>query len=144
MSEKVQVEVKLFNPGVPTANGRIYNEEAFVKAVEEYLSRDDKHLVFFDDNDCGPLHHRLEDVCGEIEHIDRNENNEFTANIALLPSTYGGKMVCELLNNENIDTSHMCITPDGFYDPEEEKLTITTYSVSFENDNKRKDNKETE
>ena len=52
-------------------------------------------------------------------------------------------MVCELLNNGNIDTSHMCIIPDGFYDPENEKLTITTYSVSFEkNDNKGKDNKE--
>lgn len=132
MSEKVQVEVKLFNPGVPTANGRIYNEETFVKAVEEYLSRGDKHPVFFDDNNCGALHHKLEDVCGEIEHIDRNENNEFTANIDLFPSTYRGKMVWELLNNENIDTSHMCIIPDGFYDPENEKLTITTYSVSFE------------
>lgn len=29
MSKKFQVEVKLSNPGVPTANGRIYNEETF-------------------------------------------------------------------------------------------------------------------
>lgn len=141
MSKKFQVEVKLSNPGVPTANGRIYNEEAFTKAVEEYLSRGDAHFVFFDDNNCGALHHKIEDVCGEIEHIDRNENNEFIANIALFPSTYGGKMVCELLNNNNFDTSHMCIAPDGFYDPENEKLTITTTSVSFQNnDNEGKNN----
>lgn len=74
MAEKIQIKAKLFNPGVPTANGRIYKEETFAKAVEEYMSRSDKHLAFFDDNNCGALHHKLEDVC-EVEHV---ENNEFT------------------------------------------------------------------
>ena len=132
MEKTVKVDFKIFNPGVPTANGRLYDEEMFSKAVKEYMESNKDKLIYFDDNDCGCLNHKLEDVCGKIEHVNRNEDNSFTAEAIVIPATLAGKMVCDILNDEKIDSSRMCITPDGFYDPENDTLKIMTYSVSFE------------
>lgn len=142
MENKINVEFKILTPQLPGGNGRTIKSESFEKAINDYLSNNNSKLLYFDDSSDG-VYHKMEDVCGTIEHISKREDDNFTAEAIIIPNTLKGRMVCNLMNDEKCGSEHICVTPDGFYDPETEKFTITSYTVSFEkNDNKGKDNKE--
>ena len=143
MEDKIKLTCKVFDPHI-NGNGRVISQEVMNAAVKEYLARPDTKLVYVDKDDSVENPFLLQDAVGTLDHIERKEDNSFIADCTIYTNTPNGRIVGELMDFPEIKNKGFTVKPHGYYDKENDKLTIIDYSIKLQtNDNKGKNNKQT-
>ena len=129
MEDKVKITCKVFEPRI-NGNGTIISPEVMDKAIKEYMSNTETKLVHMDrGTDINPF--LLEDAVGTLDHIERKEDDSFTADCTIYTEIPKGKILAEGINTQEIENKHFRIEPQGYYDRQSEKLTIVGYSINL-------------
>lgn len=130
MEDKIKLTCKIFEPRI-NGDGTIISPEVLDKAIKEYMSNTDTKLVHMDrGTDINPF--LLEDAVGTLDHIERKEDDSFTADCTIYPNTPKGRIMAEAIEFPEIMNKGFTVEPQGYYDKENEKLTIVGYSIKFD------------
>lgn len=129
MENKIKLTCKVFEPRI-NGNGTVISPEVLDKAIKEYMSDTGIKLVHMDrGTDINPF--LLEDAVGTLDHIERKEDDSFTADCTIHTEIPMGKILAEAINTQEIENKHFGIEPQGYYDRQNEKLTIVGYSIKL-------------
>ena len=131
MSDKIKLTCKVFDPHI-NGNGRVISQEVMDAAVKEYLARPDTKLVYVDKGDGVENPFLLQDAVGTLDHIERKEDDTFMADCTIYTNTPKGKVVGELMEFPEIKNKGFTVRPNGYYDKENDKLTIIDYSIKLD------------
>lgn len=130
MGDKIKLTCKVFEPRI-NGNGTIISPEVLDKAIKEYMSNTDTKLVHIDrGTDINPF--LLEDAVGTLDHIERKEDDSFTADCTICTEIPKGKILAEAINAKEIEAKRLTIEPQGYYDKRNENLTIVGYSIKID------------
>lgn len=130
MEDKIKLTCKIFEPRI-NGNGTIISPEVLDKAIKEYMSNTDAKLVHMDrGTDINPF--LLEDAVGTLDHIERKEDNSFIADCTIYTTTPQGRIMAEAIEFPEIVNKGFTVEPQGYYDKENEKLTIVGYSIKID------------
>lgn len=130
MEDKIKLTCKVFEPRI-NGNGTIISPEVMDKAIKEYMSNIDTKLVYMDRGaDVNPF--LLEDAVGTLDHIERKEDDSFIAECTIHTEIPKGKILAEAINTQEIENKHFTIEPQGYYDRQNEDLTIVGYSIKLD------------
>lgn len=140
MEDKIKITCKVYEPRL-NGNGYVISPEVMDEAVKEFMSSSETKLVHMDRGD-DINQFQLTDAIGTLDHIERKEDESLWADCTVYSNIPKGKIIAEALKLPLI-TQMMMIEPQGYYDKENEKLTIVGYSIKLQtDDNKGKDNQE--
>ena len=131
MSDKIKLTCKVFDLHI-NGNGRVIKPEILDAAVKEYLARPDKKLVYIDKGDGVENPFLLQDAVGTLDHIERKEDDSFIADFTIYTNTPNGRIVGELMDFPEIKNQGFTVKPHGYYDKENNKLTIIDYSIKLD------------
>ena len=130
MEDKIKLTCKVFEPRI-NGDGTIISPEVLDKAIKEYMSNTDTKLVHMDrGTDINPF--LLEDAVGTLDHIERKEDDSFTADCTIYPNTPKGRIMAEAIKFPEIVNKGFTVEPQGYYDKGNEKLTIVGYSIKID------------
>lgn len=130
MEDKIKITCKVFKPRI-NGNGTIISPDVLDKAIKEYMSNTDTNLVYMDrGTDINPF--LLEDAIGTLDHIERKEDDSFTADCTIYTKIPKGKILAEAINTKEMENKHFGIEPQGYYDKQNENLTIVGYSIKLD------------
>jgi hypothetical protein len=130
MEDKIKITCKVLEPRID-GNGRIISPEVLDKAIKEYMSNTDTKLVHMDrGTDINPF--LLVDAVGTLDHIERKEDDSFTADCTIYSNTPKGKIMAEAIEFPEIVNKGFTVEPQGYYDKENENFTIVGYSIKID------------
>jgi len=130
MEDKIKLTCKIFEPCI-NGDGTIISPEVMDKAIKEYMSNTDAKLVHIDrGTDINPF--LLEDAVGTLDHIERKEDDSFIADCTIYSNTPKGRIMAEAIKFPEIVNKGFTVEPQGYYDKENEKLTIVGYSIKID------------
>lgn len=131
MEKEIKITCKMCEP-MYYSNGCTITPEVMDKAVKEYLARPDTKLVYVDKGEGVENPFLLRDAVGTLDHIERKENDTFMANCTIYTLTPKGRMIGELIDFPEIQNRGFSVKPHGYYDKENDKLTILEYSIKLD------------
>ena len=130
MEDKIKLTCKVFEPRI-NGDGTIILPEVLDKAIKEYMSNTDVKLVHMGrGTDINPF--LLEDAVGTLDHIERKEDDSFIADCTIYSNTPKGRIMAEAIEFPEILNKGFTVEPQGYYDKENEKLTIVGYSIKID------------
>lgn len=132
MEDKIKLTCKVFSPNLSNRNCVVISQEVMDAAVKEYLARPDKRLVYIDKGDGVENPFLLQDAVGTLDHIERKEDNSFMADCTIYTNTPNGRIVGELMDFPEIKNKGFTVRPNGYYDKENDKITIIDYSIKLD------------
>ncbi len=129
--ENVVVKIPIVGLDKINSNGLKISKETFDKALNEYFENNKeefKNLRVSEPNTINALEVPIMDICGRINGFEVTDEG-YLLNTEIDKNLMQGKIVASMLNDgiQNM----MQIMPLGYIDPVDNKLTITSFNLTF-------------